>query len=57
MKQDEKQIDCRLIMLYKATYDIVAMPFFDYLTSNLRLSRHNHQLAYRQIPALMDCYK
>ena len=47
--RDQRRIDCRL-MLYKVTYDLVAIPASDYLTPTRRQSRHIHTLAYRQIP-------
>ena len=37
---DQRRIDSRLIMLYKVTYDLVAIPASQYLTRNTRLSRH-----------------
>ena len=30
--RDQRRIDCRLVMLYKVTYDLVAIPASDYLT-------------------------
>ena len=42
--------------MYKIN-DLVAIPAADYLIPNTRQSRHNHQLAYRQIPTLKDYYK
>ena len=48
------EIDWRLVMLYKVTYDLVAIPASDYLTPNRRQSRHIHSLAYRQIPTLKN---
>ena len=36
-------------MLYKITYDLVAIPLTDYLTPNRRQSKFIHPLAYRQI--------
>ena len=52
-----RDIDSRLNLMYKITYDLVAMPAADYLIPNTRQSRHNHQLAYRQIPTLKNYYK
>ena len=46
---DQRRIDCRLLMMYKVTYDIVAIPAPEYLVRNTRQSRHIHSLAYRQI--------
>ena len=46
---DQRRIDTRLIMLYKITYDLVAIPLTDYLTPNRRQSKFIHPLAYRQI--------
>ena len=48
---EQRRIDSRLILMYKITYDLVAIP------PNTRQSRNNHQLAYRQIPTLKDYYK
>ena len=46
-------------LMYKITYDLVAIhvPAADYLIPSTRQSRHNYQLAYRQIPTLKDYYK
>ena len=51
---DQRRIDCHLVMLYKVTYDLVAIPASQYLTRNTRLSRCIHPLSYRQIPTLKD---
>ena len=53
----QRRIDSRLTLMDKITYDLVAIPAADYLIPNTRQSRHNHQLAYRQIPTLKDYYK
>ena len=37
---DQRCIDCRLVMLYKITYDLVAIPASDYLKPNRRQSTH-----------------
>ena len=47
--RDQRRVDCRL-MLYKITYDLVAIPASDCLTPNRRQSRHIHTQAYRQNP-------
>ena len=54
---EQRRIDSRLILMYKITYDLVAIPAADYLIPNTRQSRHNHIRAYRQIPTLKDYYK
>ena len=54
---EQRRIDSRLTLMYKITYDLVAIPAADYLIPNARQSRHNHLLAYRQIPTLKDYYK
>ena len=56
---DQRPIDSRLKMLYKVTYDLVAIPASQYLSRNTRLSRyiHVHPLSYRQIPTLKDYYR
>ena len=47
----------RLLMMYKVTYDLVAIPAPEYLVRNTRQSRHIHPLAYRQIHTLKDYYR
>ena len=54
---DQRRIDSRLVMMYKVTYDLVAIPASDYLVRNARTSRHIHPLAYRQIQTLKDYYR
>ena len=54
---EQRRIDSRLTLMYKITYDLVAIPAADYLIPNTRQSRHNHPLAYGQIPTLKDYYK
>ena len=54
---EQRRIDSRFILMYKITYDLVAIPAADYLIPNTRQSRHNHQLPNRQIPTLKDYYK
>ena len=55
---EQRLIDSRLTLRYKITYDLVAIPAADWPHSaNARQSRHNHLLAYRQIPTLKDYYK
>ena len=54
---DQRRIDSRLVMMYKVTYDLVAIPASDYLAQNTRTSRHIQPLAYRQIQTLKDYYR
>ena len=54
---DQRRIDSRLVLLYKVTYDLVAIPASDYLIRNTRPSSRNHSYAYRQITTLRDYYK
>ena len=54
---DPRRINSLLIMLYKVTSDLVAIPASQYLTRNTRLSRHIHPLLYRQILTLKDYYR
>ena len=54
---EQRRIDSQLTLMYKITYDLVAIPAAEYLIPNTRQSRHNHQLNYRQIPTLKDYYK
>ena len=49
---DQRRIDSRLVLLYKVTYDLVAIPASDYLILNTRPSSRNHPIAYRQITSL-----
>ena len=51
---DQRRIDSSLLMMYKVTYDIVAIPPPEYLVRHTRQSRHIH---YRQIHALTDYYR
>ena len=54
---DQRRIDSRLLMMYKVTYDLVAIPAPEYLVPNTRQSRHIHSLAYRRIHTLKDYYR
>ena len=54
---DQQGIDSLLVLLYKITYDLVAIPASDYLIRNTRPSSRNHQMANRQITTLKDFYK
>ena len=54
---DRRHIDSPLIMLYRVTYDLVAIPASQYLTRNTRPSKHIHPLSYRQIPTLNEYYR
>ena len=54
---DQRRIDSRLVLLYKVTYDHVAIPASDYLIRNTRSSSRNYSLAYRRITTLKDYYK
>ena len=54
---DQRRIDSRLVLLYKVTYDLVAIPASDYLIRNTRPSSRNHSYAYRQFTTLRDYYK
>ena len=54
---DQRRIDNRLVMIYKITYDIVAIPLTEYLIPNRRESKFIHPLAYRQIPTATNYYK
>ena len=47
---DQRRIDCRLVMMYKVTYELVAIPASYYLTRNRRQSRHIHSLASDRYP-------
>ena len=52
----QRSIDGRLVLLYKVTYDLVAIPAHGYLIRNTRQSPRNHSMAYRQILALREYY-
>ena len=54
---DQRRIDSRLVLLYKVTYDLVAIHAGDYLIGNTRSSAKNHPPAYQQITTLKDYYK
>ena len=44
---DQRHIDSRLVMMYKVTYDLVAIPAYAYLIPNRRESKFIHPLAYK----------
>ena len=51
-------IDSRLVIMYKVTYDLVAIPASEYLIPNHRESKFIHPLAYKQIiPTSINYYK
>ena len=52
-----RRIDSRLLMMYKVTYDLVAIPAPEYLARNTRQSKHFHSLVYSQIHTLKDYYR
>ena len=54
---DQRRIYSRLLMMYKVTYDLVAIPAPECLVRNTRQSRHIHSLTYRQIHTLKDYYR
>ena len=53
---EQRRIDSRRLMMYKVTYELVAIPAPEYLARNTRQSRHIYSLAYRQIHTLKDYY-
>ena len=54
---DQLCIDSRLMVMYKVTYDLVAIPASLYLVRNTRASRQIPSLAYGQIQTLKDYYR
>ena len=54
---DQRRIDSRLVLLFKVTYDLVAIPASDYLMRNTRPFSRNQPMAYGQITALKYFYK
>ena len=54
---EQRHIDSRLVMMYKITYDLVAIPASAYLIPNRRESRFIHPLAYRQTHTSTNYYK
>ena len=54
---DQCCIDSRLVIIYKVTYDLVAISASDYIARNTRISRRIHFLAYRQIQTVKDYYR
>ena len=54
---DQRHIDSRFLMMYKVSYDLVAIPAPEYLVQNTRQPRHIHSLSYRQIHTLKDYYR
>ena len=51
---DQRGIDSCLVMMYKVTYDLIAISASVYLIHNTRQSRHIHTLSYMQIPTFKD---
>ena len=45
---DQRRTDSRLLMMYKVTYDLVAIPAPEYLVRNTRQSRHIHSFMGRR---------
>ena len=54
---EQCHIDSCLVMMYKITYNLVAIPASEYLICNTKSSAHNHPLAYQQILTRTDYYK
>ena len=54
---EQRRIDSCFSLMYKIIYDLIAIHAADYLIPNTRQSKHNHLVAYRQIPTLKDYYK
>ena len=54
---DQRRIDSRLVIMYKVTYDLVAIPASEYLIPNRRESKFIHPLAYKQIPTSTNSYR
>ncbi len=54
---DLRRIDQRLVMFYKITNSLIAIPIPDYISLNPRPSRSSHPLAYRTILTPTDYYK
>ena len=54
---DQRRIDNRLVMMYKVTYDLVAIPASEYLIPNHREYKSIHPLAYKQIPTSTNYYE
>ena len=54
---DQRRIDNRLIMFYKITYDLVAIPVAENLVPSHRESKFIHPLAYKQIHTSTNYYK
>ena len=42
----QRRVNRRLVMMYKCTYDLGAIPVSEYHICNTRSSAHNHPLAY-----------
>ena len=53
---EQRRKDNRLILMYKITYDLVAIPSAVYLVLSTRPFKQNHPLAYRKT-TVHDYYK
>ena len=54
---DQRRIDSRLVMMYKVTYDLVAITAYAYLIPNRRNSKFIQPLAHKQISTSTNYYK
>ena len=54
---EQRRIDCRLVIMYNDTYDLVAIPASEYLIPYRRESKCIHSLACKQIPTSTNYYK
>ena len=54
---DQRRIDSRLAIMYKVTYDLVAITAYAYLIPNRRDSKFIQPLAHKQIPTSTNYYR
>ena len=54
---EDRRSDARLCLLFKIIYGLVAINMPAYIRHPVRISRHQHPLAFCQIPTRFDYYK
>ena len=54
---EQRRVDAKVIMIYKIMHGLVAIPLPPYFEQPLRMTRHNHSLALRQIHTAANYYK
>ena len=54
---EQRRVDSKVIMMFKIIHGLVAIPVPPYFEQPMRLTRHSHPLALRQIHTTANYYK